>query len=233
MTSNRRPASTGAVVTLDAVREEALTLLEEVREGPALDETTSALIAFAVRISVPTLDPESTQDWVARALDAGATAEQVHEAIVLVSALGVHSLMEGSRRLARVLRERGDTALDAPLDADRAALRLRLQGDDRFWVDFEREVPGFLDALLRVSPEAYEAFFAYCAVPWRSGHLPALTKELISLASDATPAHRYLPGLRLHLANAVRLGAGRLAVLQALEIAAAAPQHRGVPAQGR
>jgi hypothetical protein len=36
--------------------------------------------------------------------------------------------------------------------------------------------------------------------------------------------------MRLHLANAVRLGVGRNAILQALDIAAAAPAHRGVPA---
>jgi hypothetical protein len=34
--------------------------------------------------------------------------------------------------------------------------------------------------------------------------------------------------VRLHLANAIRGGAGRAAVLQALDIAAAAPTHQGV-----
>ena len=81
-------------------------------------------------------------------------------------------------------------------------------------------------------PEAYEAFFAYCAVPWRTGAVRGRVKELMSMACDATPTHRYLPGMRLHLGNAVALGYGRTAILHALDIAAAAPAHPGVPAAG-
>jgi hypothetical protein len=40
--------------------------------------------------------------------------------------------------------------------------------------------------------------------------------------------HRYLPGLRLHLDNALRLGAGRIQLLEAMDLGAAAPPHRGV-----
>ena len=118
--------------------------------------------------------------------------------------------------------------MTAPLDEARAALHARFVGDDAYWDRMEREVPGFLDALLRFSPEAFEAFFNYCALPWKSRALRALTKELISIAVDASPTHRYLPGFRLHLGNAIALGAGRKAILQALDIAAAAPPHRGV-----
>ncbi|WP_427925151.1 carboxymuconolactone decarboxylase family protein [Streptomyces sp. cg40] len=218
------------VVTVDDVRAEALALLAGVADGDGLDAPTSALITLAVNASVCSLGGPRITREIRHALDAGATAAQVHETLVVVSGLGVHTLMEGSGRLAEVLRERGDTSLDVPLDADRATLRGTRQGDDPYWRDFEREVPGFLDALLRLSPESYEAFFDYCAVPWRTGALRGRVKELISMASDATPAHRYLPGLRLHLANAVRLGCGRTAVLHALDIAAAAPPHHGVPA---
>ncbi|MEU6644610.1 carboxymuconolactone decarboxylase family protein [Saccharomonospora sp. NPDC046836] len=178
--------------------------------------------------AVATLHPGGIDHRIRAALDAGATTAQAHETLVVVSGLGVHTLTEGSRRLATILRQRGD--LNEPLDAERTALRERLPGLDPYWAEFEREVPGFLDALLRMSPEAYEAFFAYCALPWRTRQARAVVKELISMASDATPARRYVPRLRLHLANAVRLGAGRKAVLHALDIAAAAPPHPGVPA---
>jgi alkylhydroperoxidase/carboxymuconolactone decarboxylase family protein YurZ len=218
-------------LSLEDVRVEGLDLLDSlgvVDEGQGLDERSAALIGLAVRASVATLDVRGIRSFAARALDAGATAEQVHETLVLVSALGVHSLMVGSRELASLLRERADPAITAPIDERREALWLENVGSDPFWERMEQEVPGFLDALLRLSPEAFEAFFAYCSLPWRTAALPALTKELMSMATDATHSHRYLPGLRLHLANAVRLGAGRLAVLTALEIGAAAPPHRGV-----
>jgi alkylhydroperoxidase/carboxymuconolactone decarboxylase family protein YurZ len=219
-----------AAVGVEDVRAEALALLRSVPEGDPLDPVAASLISLAVHASVTTLDGDGTDRAIRLALDAGATAAQVHETLVVVSGLGVHTLMEGSGRLAAILSERGETGIDAPLDENREALRSRLQGDDPYWADFEREVPGFLDALLRLSPEAYAAFFAYTAVPWRTGTVRGRVKELMSLASDATPTHRYLPGMRMHLANAVRLGAGRAAVLHALDIAAAAPPHQGIPA---
>jgi alkylhydroperoxidase/carboxymuconolactone decarboxylase family protein YurZ len=227
--SQAEASTDGVLVSIDDVRAEALLLLGGVPDGDGLDPPTAALVELAVRASVSVLDPDGIEDHARRALDAGATPSQIHETVVVVSGLGMHSLMEGTRRLAAVLQERGDTSLDAPLDAHRAAMRQRMQGDDPYWEHFEREVPGFLDALLRLSPEAYEAFFAYCAVPWRTGAVRGWAKELISMASDATPTHRYLPGMRMHLSNAVRLGVGRNAILQALDIAAAAPAHRGVP----
>jgi alkylhydroperoxidase/carboxymuconolactone decarboxylase family protein YurZ len=217
-------------VTVADVRAEALSLLGSVPDGDDLDPVAAALITLAVHAAVSALDGDGTDRTIRDALDAGATAAQIHETLVVVSGLGVHTLMEGSRRVAAILRERGDSGLDAPLDEDRTALRARMQGEDPYWDDFEREVPGFLDVLLRLSPEAYEAFFAYTAVPWRTGAVRGQVKELMSLASDATPTHRYLPGMRMHLANAVRLGAGRTAVLHALDIAAAAPLHSGIPA---
>lgn len=228
MTNDQVATETGPVL-LTRVREEAHELLADVPEGDALDELDAALIRLGVRASVTSLDPPGMEHGIRAALDAGATPEQVHETLVVVSGLGVHTLMEGSQLVTQVLREQG-RSLDGPLDDERGALRARLQGDDPFWSDFEREVPGFLEALLRLSPEAYEAFFTYCQVPWRTGAVSGRLKELVSMASDATPAHRYLPGMRLHLANAVRRGAGRSAILHALDIAADAPAHRGVPA---
>ena len=70
-------------------------------------------------------------------------------------------------------------------------------------------------------------FFEYCAIPWRSGTVRARIKELAALACDAAPSHRFRPGFRVHLKNAIALGVGRHAILQALDIAAAAPEHRG------
>jgi alkylhydroperoxidase/carboxymuconolactone decarboxylase family protein YurZ len=55
----------------------------------------------------------------------------------------------------------------------------------------------------------------------------ARTKELVALACDASPTHRFRPGFRVHLKNAILLGVGRRAIEQTLDIAAAAPGHGG------
>lgn len=216
------------MVSLDDAKNEALTLLADVACGDSLDAMTVALIGLAIHASVANLDTEAIERYSTRALDVGATGAQLHEVLVLVSGLGVHTLMEGSRRVARLLGERADPALAAPLDERRTGLWERHIGASGYWDGMEREVPGFLDALLRLSPEAFQAFFEYCAVPWKSSALATLTKELISIAVDATPSHIYLPGMRLHIANAVRLGAGSAAILEALAIAASVTPHPGV-----
>jgi alkylhydroperoxidase/carboxymuconolactone decarboxylase family protein YurZ len=216
------------MISLDDVRAQAVSLLDGVGDGEPLDAATRALIALGVSASVSSLNAGATRRHAEEALQAGATPDQVHEAVVLVSGLGVHSLMEGSRTVAELLRERGDATMRGPLDARREQLWKQHVDGDAFWASFEQSVPGFLDALVRLSPEAFAAFFAYCRVPWETGALPAITKELISVAADGSTTHRYLPGLRLHITNALKLGAGRRPVLEALDIAAGAPAHEGV-----
>lgn len=214
-------------IGLTELRAEADRLLAAAPQGNQLGEIEQALVRYAVCASVATLDFKAGDAHAARALDLGATPDQLHEVLVLVSGLGVHTLMEGSRGLAALLQARGRSLPE--VDAERSALRARHLGSSRFWEAFEQQVPGFLDALLRLSPTAFEGFMHYGALPSRTNHLQPVVRELLSVAVDATPGHRYMPGLRLHLRNAVALGAGRRALLEALELAAAAPAPPGIP----
>jgi alkylhydroperoxidase/carboxymuconolactone decarboxylase family protein YurZ len=213
--------------SIDEVREQALALMDGVGPGEPLDAATAALIGLGVAASLSALDSEGTRRHADAALAAGASAEQLSEVLMLVAGLGVHSLMQGARDLQAVLEERGE-ADDRPLDERRRRLWDEHVGSDPYWEGFEQQVPGFLEALLRQSPESFEAFFAICAVPWRMGTLPARTKELIALATDSMPAHRYLPGVRIHVLGALRTGAGRVAIEAAIGIGAAAAPPGGV-----
>src|ERR1700686_4851759 len=124
-------------VTLDDVRAEALGLLNAVPDGEPLDDQTGALIGLAVRSIATALDPIGTREYAERALDLGATPDQVHEVLVVVSGIGVHALMEGSRQLADLLRERGETEVAEPLDERRLQLWDRYVGTDPFWQRME------------------------------------------------------------------------------------------------
>jgi alkylhydroperoxidase/carboxymuconolactone decarboxylase family protein YurZ len=210
-------------LTLSDIRAEALAALSGTDDGESLDESTAALLRLAVRVAA--IDATGTRRFTERALDAGATAAQVTEALVLVSGIWMHALLEGCLGVGEVLRERGDPAMVDPLDERRAELWKRRVEEDPYW---SNETPAFVEPLLRLTPDAYEAFFVYCAVPWKTRALELLTKELIALSVDATATHRYLPGVRMHVAGAMRLGAGRAAILETLDIAADAPGHRGV-----
>ena len=209
-------------LSLPDIRAEVLAALSGADDGASLDEPTAALLRLAVRVAA--IDATGTRRFTERALDAGATAAQVTEALVLVSGIWMHALLEGCLSLGEVLRS-GDPAMVNPLDERRAELWKRRVEDDPYW---SNATPAFVEPLLRLSPEAYEAFFVYCAIPWKTRALDLLTKELIALSVDATVTHRYLPGVRLHVTGAIRLGAGRAAILETLDIAADAPGHRGV-----
>lgn len=213
-------------VDLEEVRAEVEHLIAGLKEGAGLDTRSRAFIEYGVRICVTCLDVDGADRWAERALAAGATAEQLEEISLFVSGVGMHALIEGSRSLARVLGSRGERLPDR--DAARDELWDRYRAGGSFWTAFDAHMPGFLDTLVRLSPEGFAGFMAFGAIPAATGHVEPLVKELIAVAADATPTHRYLPGLRAHLEQAIRHGATRTTVLETLDIAAAAPEHRGV-----
>lgn len=212
-----------AQIALAELRLSAERAVDGKPEGPPLAARDAALIRFGLASSVTALAPDAIGKAIELALHEGATPAQLQEVASLVSGLGVHSLMVTASRIAHA------GGIEArPLSPAELDLWDRYVGDDPFWIGFERELPGFLAALLRLSPDQFIAFFEYCAVPWKSGTVRAQLKELIAMASDATPAHRFLPGFRIHLANAIALGASRLQIMEALDLAAQAPPHQGI-----
>jgi len=155
-------------VSLADVRAEALALIQNLEEGEALTEQAKALVGFAVRASATVLDMDDARRFAEQALDHGVTAEQLHETLVLVSGLGVHTLMEGSRTVAQLLRDRQDPAIARPPDERQQEIWQDRVGNSPYWKQFESQVPAFLESLFRLSSEAFEAVLDYYALPWRT-----------------------------------------------------------------
>ncbi|MFB9075320.1 carboxymuconolactone decarboxylase family protein [Citricoccus parietis] len=173
---------------------------------------------------------DAARPFAEECLDHGATPEQLHEVLTLVAGLGVHSFMEGSQSLVELAQERG---IHPATEAQAASELVETwTGGGAYWETFDGYVPGFLDALAQSSPSALEGFMMIGALPGKTRTVPAVTKELISIAVDAMPMHRYMPGLALHVHNALELGAGSTEILSAIDLAKATPGHRGVPARG-
>lgn len=197
-------------------------LVGEAPDGEPLDPLTALFVEVGTCASAMTLDTVGARRAMSRALAAGATVAQLQEVVTLVSTMGVHALFESSRVLAELAGE------EPPRDPGRQELWDRYVGTSRRWTSMREEIPGFLEALLRLSPEAFAAFFEFVAVPFRSSALTTVQKELVAAAVDAMPSHRYLPGMRMHVRNALALGAGGRAVRDALAIAAGAPPAHGI-----
>jgi alkylhydroperoxidase/carboxymuconolactone decarboxylase family protein YurZ len=207
---------------LRAIANGLVPLSEGVTSLQALDV---ALIRVGLAASVTSLNRTAFRSALANAYAEGATAVQIQEVVSLVSGLGVHSLMISA---VDILAGEANSSEHAPLTPEQSALWDKYVADNCFWAHFEREMPGFLLALLRLSADQFAAFFEYCGIPWKTRAVPAMLKELIAMATDATPAHRFLPGFRLHLANAIKLGASRTAIFETLDLAAESPPHEGV-----
>jgi alkylhydroperoxidase/carboxymuconolactone decarboxylase family protein YurZ len=213
-------------LTLADIRDVALKLLEGVPDGEPLDPLTRDLVEFGIRLCVTSLDIPGAMEHAARALELGATPDQLQEIVTFVAGVGMHTLMEGTPALARILREHG-VALPERTD-EGEQMWDQWVGDTPYWATFDEYVPGFLDALVRLSPPAFEGFMQYGSIAARSRQVRSLIKEYIAVGCDATPTHRYLPGVRAHVHNARVVGAGRRALIEVLDLAAAMPLHRGI-----
>jgi alkylhydroperoxidase/carboxymuconolactone decarboxylase family protein YurZ len=86
--------------------------------------------------------------------------------------------------------------------------------------------------ILRLDPEFLATYTKFSGVPWRKNHLPDKVKEFIYIAVDANATHMYLPGVRKHMAAALRLGATPQEIMEVLELSATLGIHAmniGVP----
>ncbi|WP_345068211.1 hypothetical protein [Leifsonia kafniensis] len=180
---------------------------------------------FALDISASSLDIDAAQQRHDEAVSLGVTPDQLSEVVTLLASIGVHTFFEGARMID--LASPGSAERGA-FDPERQEIWDRHVGDRRYWIPMKEEIPGFLEALLWTSPDSFTAFITFVGVPFKSRHVDTLSKELISMAADASVSHRYLPGMRMHLRTSVLMGANRTMILEALAIGAASSSHIGV-----
>jgi len=218
-------------VTSEHVQSLVHELSRDAPEGEPLSPVDRARIAYGVCTSVCVLDVASARTHATHAMEQGATPQELQEIATLVAGLGVHTFVAASQDLVEAAAAQGQPLPEVDLDGDEPWQRH--VGDSGYWRAFEDRVPGFLGALRRLSPHAFEAFFHIGALTFRAELLPRRTIELASMAVDVTPGHRFLPGLALHVDGALRAGTGRRQVQDAVDLGMAAPPSPGVPQASR
>lgn len=162
---------------------------------------------------------------VRAALDLGASAAELMEVLELTSTLGIHACNIGIPLLIEVLTEEGKRAGPTPLSPQQEKLKAEFTASRGYWHEF-------WDGLLELDPELFAAYLDFSALPWRAGVLAPKVKELVYIAFDAAATHLYAPGLKLHMRNAVRLGATAEEISEVLEIVSVIGIHAatvGVP----
>lgn len=74
------------------------------------------------------------------------------------------------------------------------------------------------DRIRELDPQFIEAYLQFRDTPQRNGPLPPKFKELILVAINAATTHLYAPGVRRHIANALKAGATQAEILETIQI---------------
>jgi len=184
----------------------------------ALEPKVRELVLVAVDAAATHLYEPGIRQHVRSALELGASAEELMEVLELTSTLGIHACNTGVPLLIEVLAEEGLRSGPAPLTERQLELKAQFIASRGYWHES-------WDGLLELDPELFAAYLDFSALPWRSGVLEPKIKELIYIVFDAAATHLYAPGLKLHMRNAVRLGATTAEIMEVLGLASLVGMH--------
>jgi alkylhydroperoxidase/carboxymuconolactone decarboxylase family protein YurZ len=175
----------------------------------ALSTADRELIGLAVNAAVTHLNLPAVRLHIDRALDAGATTQEIIEVLELVSVLGIHTLVAS----LPILLEEFGWQEPGPLSSEHETIKqafLDLRGGP--WA------PAW-DPLLRADSSYFEAYTRFSGVPWEQDRvLSPKFRELVYAAIDASTTHLWLPGFRSHLRKAIGYGATLDELLEVLEL---------------
>lgn len=170
------------------------------------------LVGIAIDAAATHLYVAGVRRHIRRALDAGATEREIMEVIALTSTLGIHAMNIGVPLLVEVLEEDHGRTGPAPLGEHQQRLQDEFTETRGYWHAFWNEI-------LELDPELFEAYTAFSSVPWHHGTLTPAEKELIYIAFDCSSTHLYVPGLKLHIRNALGHGATAEQIVEVMELA--------------
>lgn len=186
-----------------------------------LDDKVKAFVAITACAAATHLYAPGIEQHLRAALRAGASRAELTEVLQLASTVGIHAANVGVPVLLEVLEEEGMRQGPAALDARRETLKRDFVENRGYW---HSSWEGFLE----LDPELFEAYVNFSSEPWRNGVLAPKVKEFMYCAFDAAATHLYVPGLKLHMRNALRYGATAEELMEVLEIVSTIGIHGAV-----
>jgi alkylhydroperoxidase/carboxymuconolactone decarboxylase family protein YurZ len=182
------------------------------RGGGHLEPKVKQFVLLAVDAAATHLHAPGIRLHIRRALEHGATEQELLEVLQLTSTMGIHSVTVG---VPVLLDCAGGSGRDpgAPLSPRQEQLKRDFEEKRGYWNPF-------WDGVLDLDPEFFAAYLEFSSHPWEHGVLEPKVKELIYTAFDASATHMYIPGLKQHIENALGYGATRGEIMEVLELAA-------------
>ena len=215
---NRQPGSVGETgpfdAALDTLRawdpdwaDACLHMAADPWQSPVLPRKLVELICVGLNAACTNLNREGTRRHIRRALDAGATRDEVLLVLKCATVMALHSCSLG----APILLEEAQAAGLAPKPEQRptpACDHMKQIGQwNAAWDPFCNLDPGWAEVFVRSGMDIYT-----------SGVLPAKDIELLSVAFDASFTHMYAPGTRRHIRAALKAGATVEEVMAVLKL---------------
>lgn len=145
------------------------------------------------------------------ALELGATSAEIMEVMELTATLGIHAVTVGVPILLEELEARG-TPFDLTNDERHTQLKEEFTKNRGYW-------NAMWEGVLVLDPDFFKSYSVFSSVPWEHGTLSPKMKEFVYTAFDCAATHMYLPGLRLHIQNALGYGATGEEIMEVFALA--------------
>jgi alkylhydroperoxidase/carboxymuconolactone decarboxylase family protein YurZ len=169
------------------------------------------LVSLAINVACTNLNEDGTRRHIRRALDAGASRDEILFVIKCGTTMAIHSCSLGAPILLEEAKAAAVSPKGASLVATPAVDKMKAIGQwNAAW-----------DPFLAIDPVWTDAFMAMGAGIYGSGMLPVKEVELLSIAFDASFTHMYAPGTRRHIQNALKAGASVEEIFEVLKICVA------------
>lgn len=166
------------------------------------------LIGVALNAACTNLNSEGTRRHIRKALQAGATRDEVLFVLKCASVMSIHSCSLGAPILLEEAKAAGLQPLTAPSPNTPACDRMKAMGQwNSAWDPFYALDPIWTNEFMTTGIGIYA-----------SEVLPPKEVELLSIALDASYTHMYAPGTRRHIRNALHAGATIAEVMEVLKL---------------
>ncbi|HTP98330.1 MAG TPA: carboxymuconolactone decarboxylase family protein [Casimicrobiaceae bacterium] len=166
------------------------------------------LIGVALNAACTNLNEDGTRRHIRKALEAGASRDEVLYVLKCAAVMSIHSCSLGAPILLEEAKAAGAQASANARSATPACDRMKAIGQwNTAW-----------DPFYELDPVWTDEFMATGAGIYGSGVLPAKDVELLSIAFDASFTHMYAPGTRRHVRNALKAGATIEEIMEVLKL---------------
>jgi alkylhydroperoxidase/carboxymuconolactone decarboxylase family protein YurZ len=141
------------------------------------------------------------------------------EVYQLTSSIGVHAVTMGVPALLDAMQQAGMPDVTAQrLSQRQEQLKAAFIANRGYWSPL-------WDGVLALSPDFFEAYSEFSSVPWKTGSLEPKIRELVYIAVDAAATHMYETGTRIHMENALRVGATPEEIMEVLALVSVLGVH--------